>query len=121
MSTGGVEYNIAEGDVGTADVTLSYFRPHYSLSAGVRRYRPFFSLWTLWSAFSPVPHNGVNGSAEYRVNNRLSLRARGEMYWYEDAEVSTALVPDLEDDGWRTSVGATGPAPASSLRPTAWC
>jgi len=106
QATGGIEYNIAEGDVGTADVTLSYFRPRYSVSAGARRYRPFFSLWTLWSAFSPVPHNGVNASAEFRANSRLSVRVRGERYWYEDAEVSTALVPDLENDGWRTSAGA---------------
>lgn len=106
-ATGGVDYNIAEGLVGNADVTLTYLRPRFALSGGARRYRPYFSLWSLWSAFSPVPHNGVNASAEVRATDRLSLRARGEAYWYEDAGVSTALVGALEDRGWRTSTGAT--------------
>ena len=30
---------------------------------------------------------------------------RGERYRYESADVSTALVPDLEDRGWRVSTG----------------
>jgi hypothetical protein len=106
-ATGGVDYNIAEGLVGNADVTLTYVRPRFALSGGARRYRPYFSLWTLWSAFSPVPHNGINASAEVRATNRLSFRARGEAYRYEDAGVSTALVGALEDRGWRASTGAT--------------
>ena len=105
--SGGMEYNLAEDNVGSADLRFTYAQPRYAVSAGARRYRPFFSLWTLWSAFSPVPHNGVNASAEYRATKRISLRARGEAYWYEDAEVSTALVPQLEDHGWRASGGGT--------------
>ena len=104
-ATGGFDYNVAEGQLGSADVALAYLRPRYSLSGGFRRYRPYFSLWTLWSAFSPVPHNGVNASAEVRATNRLLLRVRGERYRYESADVSTALVPDLEDRGWRVSTG----------------
>jgi hypothetical protein len=107
LAAAGVEYNVAEAEVGSADLTLSYFRPRFTLSAGARRYRPYFSLWTLWSAFSPVPHNGVTGSAEVRATDWLSLRGRGEWYQYEDAEVSTGIVPELEDGGWRTSAGAT--------------
>jgi hypothetical protein len=49
----------------------------------------------------------VNGSAEWRAGERLSLSVRGERYWYDDAEVSTGLVPQLVDDGWRSSAGAT--------------
>jgi hypothetical protein len=103
----GFDYNIAEGHAGSADLRVTYVQPRYSLSAGARRYRPYFSLWTLWSAFSPVPHNGVNLSAEFRATPALSLRARGEAYRYENAEVSTALVPDLQDRGWRASSGGT--------------
>jgi hypothetical protein len=105
--TGGADYNIAEGHVGSADVALTYLQPRYSVSGGARRYRPYFSLWTLWSAFSPVPHNAVHVSTEVRVTDRLSLRGRGERYVYEETDVSTALVPVLEDRGWRTSAGAT--------------
>jgi hypothetical protein len=107
MATGGLDYNMAEGRLGNADLTLSLLRPRYSLSSGVRRYRPFFSLWTLWGAFSPVPYSAVNASGELRPTGWLSLHARGERYRYQDAGVSTALIPQLEDRGWRLTSGAT--------------
>jgi hypothetical protein len=106
-ATGGLDYSVAEGRWGSADLTLTYVRPLFSVSGGVRRYRPYFSLWTLWGAFSPVPYNAVNASAHVRPARWLSLRARGERYRYEDAQISTALVPRLQDRGWRASTGAT--------------
>lgn len=107
LTNGGLDYNIAEGRLGNADLTVTYLRPRYSVSAGARRYRPYFSLWTLWGAFSPVPYTAVNASAEVRPAGWLSLHARGERYRYHDTEVSTALVPDLTDRGWRMTSGAT--------------
>jgi len=106
-ATGGFDYNIAEGRLGSADLTLTYLQPRFSVSGGVRRYRPYFSLWTLWGAFSPVSYNAVNAFAELQAITSVSLRARGELYRYEDAGISTALVPRLEDRGWRASAGAT--------------
>lgn len=105
-AAGGLDYNLAEGHLGSADAMLTYLRSRYSVSAGARRYRPYFSLWTLWSAFSPVPYHAVNLSGEVRATDRLSLHARAERYRYEDADVSTALVPHLEDRGWRANAGA---------------
>jgi len=105
--TGSVDYNIAEADLGSADLTLTYIQPRFSITGGARRYRPFFSLWSLFSAFSPVPYNAVNASADFKASQRLTLHGRGELYRYESAEVSTALVPDLEDRGWRASGGGT--------------
>lgn len=104
---GGVDYNLAEGRFGTADVTLSWLRSRLALTAGARRYVPYFSLWTLWGAFSPVPYAAVNGSAEYRVSDRLTVSGRGERYQYAETEVTTALVSGLRDQGWRGSVRAT--------------
>ena len=106
-ATGGLDYNIAEGHLGSADFALTYLHSRFSVTAGARRYRPYFSLWTLWGAFSPVPYNAVNISAQLRPTNWLSLHGRGERYQYENADVSTALVPDLESRGWRASSGAT--------------
>ncbi len=106
-ATGGLDYNIAEGHLGSGDFTLTYLRPRLAVSAGARRYRPYFSLWTLWGAFSPVPYNAVNVSAQVRPNRWLSVHGRGERYRYEGADVSTALVPQLEDGGWRATAGAT--------------
>ncbi len=103
---GGLDYNIAEGHLGNADMTLTYLQRRYSVSAGARRYRPYFSLWTLWGAFSPVPYNAVNVSGEMRVTGKVSINGRAERYRYESAEVSTGLVPQLEDRGWRARLGA---------------
>lgn len=104
---GGFDYNMAEGHLGNADVTLSYLRRRFSISGGARRYRPYFSLWTLWGAFSPVPYNAVNFSAQARPVPWLSLNGRAERYRYESAEISTGVVPQLEDRGWRARFGAT--------------
>ena len=106
-ATGGLDYNLAEAHVGNADLTLAYIQRRLAVTGGLRRYRPYFSLWTLWSAFSPVPHNGVFVSADVRVTDMFSVRTRGEAYRFESADVSTALVPQLEDDGWRGSLGGT--------------
>ena len=105
LMTGGVDYNLAEAQLGSADVRLTYVDPRFSVTGGARRYRPYFSLWTLWGAFSPVPYHSLFASANVSATSWLSLRARGERYEYEDAEVSTALVTGLQDGGWRTSAG----------------
>ena len=106
-AAGGLDYNMAEGHLGTADFALTYLRSRFAVTGGARRYRPYFSLWTLWGAFSPVPYNAINISAQLRPTGWLSLHGRGERYHYDDANVSTALVPQLEDRGWRASAGAT--------------
>lgn len=106
-ASAGFDYNLAEGHVGSADATMTLVQPRYTASLGARRYRPYFSLWTLWGAFSPVPYHAVHASAHVRATERISLFARGERYEYEDADVSTALVRGLEDRGWRANTGAS--------------
>lgn len=106
-ATSGMDYNIAEGIVGNADLALTYIHSRFSVTGGARRYRPYFSLWTLWGAFSPVPYHAVNASVQFQPAPWLTLQSRGERYRYDNAEISTALVPDLEDRGWRVSNGAT--------------
>lgn len=101
----GLDYNIAEGHLGNADLRMSLLRKSYSVTAGARRYKPYFSLWTLWGAFSPVPYTAFNLSAETRLSKALSLHTRLERFQYSEAEVSTALVPHLEDQGWRFRLG----------------
>jgi hypothetical protein len=104
--SGGTEYDFSYGWWGTSDVTASYTEPRLGLSAGARHYRPYFNLWTIWGAFSPVPYNAVNGSVSLRPIPKLEVRARGERYWFEDTETETPLVNE-QDDGWRWSAGAT--------------
>ncbi|HXI21843.1 MAG TPA: hypothetical protein VNH46_12185, partial [Gemmatimonadales bacterium] len=44
--TGGGYYDIARGLWGSADGRVSYSRRRWGGSAGLRRYRPYFDLWT---------------------------------------------------------------------------
>jgi hypothetical protein len=106
-ATGSFDYNIAEANLGSADLTLTYVQPRFTVNAGARRYRPFFDFWSLWSAFSPVPYNAVNASADVRATSRLTLHGRGELYRFQQSGANTALVPELDNSGWRASGGGT--------------
>jgi hypothetical protein len=77
-------------------------------SGEVRRYAPFFELWTIWGAFSPVGYDEVMARADWR-SPRGCLSARG--YWsyrtYGDTE-TTELEGTLpvESDAYRMGIGA---------------
>jgi hypothetical protein len=104
--TGGAEYNLAEGVWGSADASLRYNAPWIGASAGYRRYRPFFDLWSIWVAFSPVAYNSVVGSASVTPVRGLQLRGRAEHYRFEAADAPSPLVT-VENDGTRWSAGVT--------------
>lgn len=103
---GGVVYDIATGLWGSADAAVRYTTPKVGAVVGYKRYAPFYELWTVWGAFSPVPYNAVYGSLWVQATHRLQLRLRGESYQFEDADVSAPLV-NIEDAGWRVSGGGT--------------
>ena len=103
---GGAIYDMASGLWGSADASIRYTVPKFGVVAGYKRYAPFFELWTIWGAFSPVPYNAVYGSATFQATKRLQLRVRGEDYTYESADVATPLVV-TQDGGWQASGGAT--------------
>jgi hypothetical protein len=104
--TGGAEYDLAQGWWGTSDVTLWYDSPVVSVDGGVRRYRPYFELWTIWGAFSPVPYTALDGSISFAPVRRFRLRATGEQYWFDGSGAETGL-GTFEDRGWRVSLAAT--------------
>ena len=103
---GGAIYDMASGLWGSADAALRYATPKVGVVAGYRRYAPFYELWTVWGAFSPVPYNALYGSLSYQATKRLQMRIRGETYRFENADVLTPLV-SIADSGWRFSVGGT--------------
>jgi len=104
--TGGTEYDLDYGWWGTSELTLNHTRRWGGGSVGVRKYRPYFDLWTIWGAFSPVPYHGVNGSLWLAPVRRLRLRGAIESYKYDDTEASAPLVQTV-DDGLRWTAGAS--------------
>jgi len=88
--TAGADFDLAAGEWGSAEATLGYTRAVWSATAGVRRYRPHFELWTIWGAFSPVPYHAVTGQASVRAGSRVWLRVRAESYAFEPSDATTA-------------------------------
>lgn len=106
--SGGLEYDIAWGSVGNADGALGVLLPkgYGNVTLGAKRYRPRFPLWSIWTAFSPVPYNAFYGQAAVDVIRQVQVRGRLENFAYEESGASTALVY-VEDSGWRYGLGAT--------------
>lgn len=102
----GGDYDLAFGEVGSADVSATWMDQYFTVTAGGRRYKPFFDLWTIWGAFSPVPYHAWHGSASVTAVPRLALRIRGERYVFEETETFTPTV-EVEDRGWRFQSGFT--------------
>ena len=111
--TGGADYDLAQGWWGTSDLTVRYDDRRVNADAGVRRYRPFFELWTIWGAFSPIGYTAIDGSLAVSPVQRLRLRASGERYWFDDTGAETGLAT-FEDRGWRLSFSATA-APVATV------
>lgn len=102
----GSDWDLAAGEWGSAEASASYAAPRVNATAGVRRYRPYFDLWSIWMAFSPVPYHTWFGQVGGRPVQWLELRGRYERYAFDPTEVSTALV-NVKNDGWRYEVGGT--------------
>ena len=98
--------DIAAGLLGNAEAALGYAHGRLAARFGARQYRPYFPLWTIWGAFSPVPYVATFGSVTLGPFDGLSLRASGERYSYDDAEADVPLAT-VETDGWRWNGGGT--------------
>jgi len=104
--TAGGDYDLAFGAVGSADLSATWMDRNFVLTAGGRRYRPFFDLWTIWGAFSPVAYHAFHGALTVSAVEHLAIRVRGEHYQFEDTETFTPTV-SVEDRGWRYQSGLT--------------
>jgi hypothetical protein len=106
--SGGADYDLSFEHWGTAEGSASYADPAGLLrvTAGGRRYRPRFDLWSIWGMFSPVSYTAVFGSAAVSPVDGIQLRGRAEGYWFDEASASTRFV-QVQDDGSRWSVGVT--------------
>jgi hypothetical protein len=104
--TAGGEYDLAFGHLGSADVSATWLGSGYTLAGGLRRYRPFFDLWTIWGAFSPVAYHAWHASGSVAPVSGVTVRVRGERFKFDDTETFTAGRA-VEDRGWRFNSGVT--------------
>jgi len=75
-------------------------------SAEFRKYLPYFDLWTIWGAFSPVGYDEARARLDWMApTGRISLRAYGSYRKYGDTEVSETQLYEIEDRSWRMAAG----------------
>lgn len=101
------------GDADVASLVVNDFKlrlgrtfgTRLDLTAEGRHSNPFFELWTIWGAFTPVAFDQVRVSADYRVDRALSLE--GGIAWrdYGDTHTGIQQAP-IEGDGLRGRVAA---------------
>jgi len=105
--TGSMEGDVASRGVNAARLTVNYsIRRDLAVNAFARVYKPFFELWTIWGAFSPVGCNEIGAGAAWRPGARpVDLQLDFARRSYSDANASTVF-GDYRTDGW--SLGATG-------------
>ena len=103
---GGAEYDFANGWWGSAEASASYTERRWYGTVEARRYQPFFDLWTIWGAFSPVPFRAVRANAAVEPVKGLWIRGQGERYWFDEDAADTPLAT-AEDRGWRAQLSAS--------------
>ena len=105
------EYDIAYAEFNEARLRLTTPLPaNFEIMAEARHYTPFFQLWTIWSAFSPVGFNEARGSLAWsEPRSGLRLELGGGYRNYEDTSSGVTFAP-LRTDGWRLfgTAGWTG-------------
>lgn len=71
-----------------------------SLFTEVRRYRPYFELWTIWGAFSPVGFDEARGGVTWAIpSGHITVRSEASYRDYGDADIAEAADP-LRTSGW---------------------
>jgi hypothetical protein len=85
---GSVEFDLGGGVLNHARLTVrSPPVRNTALVAEVRRYHPYFELWTIWGAFSPVGFSELRAGATWASSDG-DVMARGDLSFrnYDDAE-----------------------------------
>lgn len=77
-----------------------------TLSLEARRYRPFFELWTIWGAFSPVGFDEGRAQLGWiSPNGAFSADVHGARRRWEDTDAGLGFAP-LRREGWRAGGAA---------------
>jgi hypothetical protein len=110
-----LELDIATSSLNEAALRLRSMPLHgVVLHADVRRYRPYFELWTIWGAFSPVGFDEVRGGAAWTSGSGGLLIGADASYRAYGGGASNAL-DVFREQGWSLAVRG-GWVPGASWR-----
>jgi hypothetical protein len=98
----GFTYDLSYTEFNNALVRLNYpIIPSLDVSLQARHYLPFFELWSIWGAFSPVGFNEGLASVAWRIpHTGLQLEVGGAYRNYEDTDANVEFA-NIKDYGWR--------------------
>ncbi|HEX6315841.1 MAG TPA: hypothetical protein VFZ73_13315, partial [Gemmatimonadaceae bacterium] len=97
---GSLEVDLAGRIVNHARMTIrSAPIRNTSLFVEARRYHPYFELWTIWGAFSPVGFNEAKAGLTWASRDGRLL-ARGETSYRNYGNAETDAPDDFREDGW---------------------
>lgn len=98
---GELTHDLATGQVNDAGLRGRVAGPwRTALSLEARRSRPFFELWTIWGAFSPVGFDEVRSDVAWSASPRLRLAVRGAYRRWQPTDAGFDFAP-LNRDAWR--------------------
>ena len=75
-----------------------------ALFAELRRYHPYFELWTIWGAFSPVGFDEARSGATWSTRDGR-LIARGEVSYRHYGDAETDAPDDFAGSSWGVGTG----------------
>lgn len=77
-----------------------------TIFAEARRYHPYFELWTIWGAFSPVGFDEGRGGVTWTTPDSRLL-GRIEASWRRYGDAATDAPDDYRTTGWGAGAGGT--------------
>lgn len=105
--TGEVKYDLA-----TEEVNLAKLQVRAPLGMGfrgsteLRTYTPFFPLWTIWGAFSPVGYDEARARLDWmHAGGSMAAYVYGGYRQYGDTSADAPAEYGIRDDGWRIALG----------------
>lgn len=98
------KYDLASGATNEARFRVAVpVGTRWSGAAELRRYRPYFDLWTIWGAFAPVGFREARLQLAWNGGPRASAQLAGAYRDYGDTDADVLFIP-IESEGWRVHV-----------------
>ncbi|HET9438714.1 MAG TPA: hypothetical protein VFO52_01000 [Longimicrobiales bacterium] len=110
---GALEVDVAGAAINEARLRVrTPLADRFALQAELRQYRPYFELWTIWGAFSPVGYDEARAGVTWAdVAGRLVIQGEAIYRAYGDTEADESLA-EFRHQGWGAALNASwSPAP----------